>query len=143
MAYIYQGTSWSIGGTPPAGVGGPLAHFGKGISGSHNRYEGDASPTRPDLYEEGNDYMTKANQAQQLLDASPGDKITINTLTAFRQQRFKTQIANNPYVSPRSSIKHGERRTNCFATVLQRSLFWFACPARRLHVHLPIHGEPL
>lgn len=93
-----DGTSWSIGGTPPPGVGGPLAHFGKGISGSHNKYEGDASPTRPDLYEEGNDYKTKANQFQAMVDASPGGKVTINSLTAFRSQRFDEQIANNPYV---------------------------------------------
>jgi hypothetical protein len=92
-----DGTSWSIGGTPPPGVGGPLAHFGKGISGSHNKYEGDASPTRPDLYEEGNDYKTKANQFQDMIDASPGGKVTINSLTAFRSQRFDEQIANNPY----------------------------------------------
>lgn len=93
-----DGLSWSIGGQPPVGVGGPLARAGTGLNGLHNRYEGDASPTRPDLYEEGNNFKTKANQAQQLLDASPGDSITINSLTAFRSQRFNTQIANNPYV---------------------------------------------
>lgn len=40
-------TSWSIGG-PPSGSSliGP-----QGISGSHNKYESDVSPTRGDLYE--------------------------------------------------------------------------------------------
>lgn len=46
--------SWSIGGSTPAPlttltgglVGGP-----HGLIGSHNNYEADASPTRPDLYQ--------------------------------------------------------------------------------------------
>jgi hypothetical protein len=32
-----DGTSWSIGGTPGPGVGGPLSSLGNGISGSHNK----------------------------------------------------------------------------------------------------------
>lgn len=91
-----SGLAWSIGGTPtPAQAG--LLPGGNGISGSHNKYESDASPTRPDLYEEGNNYMTKANQFQQLIDISPGGEVTLDSLTAFRSQRFDTQIANNPY----------------------------------------------
>jgi hypothetical protein len=39
-------TSWSIGGPP-----GILGLGGNGLIGSHNKYEADASPTRPDLYE--------------------------------------------------------------------------------------------
>jgi hypothetical protein len=46
-------TSWSIGGPPPSDL---LSSVGllsqpQGISGSHNKYENDASPTRGDLYE--------------------------------------------------------------------------------------------
>jgi len=89
-------TSWSIAGTPPAGVGGPLSSKGNGLTGSHNKYEGDASPTRPDLYEAGNNYKTVGKQFQQMIDASPGS-VTIDSLTAFRSQRFDTQVANNPY----------------------------------------------
>ena len=56
---IFDGdlTSWSIGGPPPAGLlGSLLGSVGllgtpQGISGSHNKYEADVSPTRPDLYE--------------------------------------------------------------------------------------------
>lgn len=46
-------TSWSIGGRPPAGLLSSIGLLGKpqGISGSHNKYESDVSPTRPDLYE--------------------------------------------------------------------------------------------
>lgn len=90
-----SGLAWSIGGTPTAAQAG-LLPGGNGISGSHNKYEADASPTRPDLYEAGNDYMTVAKQFQQLIDASPGS-VTMESLTNFRSQRFDTQIANNPY----------------------------------------------
>ena len=90
-----SGLAWSIGGTPTAAQAG-LLPGGNGISGSHNKYESDASPTRPDLYEAGNDYMTVAKQFQQLIDASPGS-VTMESLTSFRSQRFDTQIANNPY----------------------------------------------
>ena len=38
----------------------------QGISGSHNKYESDVSPTRPDLYEYGNDYKVIVPQFQQL-----------------------------------------------------------------------------
>lgn len=48
--------SWSIGG-PDDRVSIPLNLLSEpqGISGSHNKYEGDASPTRGDLYVCGND----------------------------------------------------------------------------------------
>lgn len=46
-------TSWSIGGPPSSGLLSSIGLLGKpqGISGSHNKYEADASPTRPDLYQ--------------------------------------------------------------------------------------------
>lgn len=47
-------TSWSIGG-PTNLVGGLLGSLGgrsQGISGSHNKYETDGSPTRGDLYQQ-------------------------------------------------------------------------------------------
>lgn len=46
-------TSWSIGGPPTAGLLSSVGLLGapQGISGSHNKYESDVSPTRPDLYE--------------------------------------------------------------------------------------------
>jgi len=90
-----SGLAWSIGGVPSVAQAG-LLPGGNGISNSHNKYESDASPTRPDLYESGNDYECVASQFQQLIDASPGS-VTIDSLTEFRSQRFDTQIANNPY----------------------------------------------
>jgi hypothetical protein len=92
-------TAWSMGGTPPPGVGGLLAGNGKGLSGSHNKYESDASPTRPDLYDPSsgaNDYKTVASQFQELIDYCPGS-VTMECLTSFRSHRFDTQIARNPY----------------------------------------------
>ncbi|KAF2849730.1 Cloroperoxidase [Plenodomus tracheiphilus IPT5] len=88
--------NWSIGGTPSLAQGGVTGQLGNGLSGSHNKYEGDASPTRPDLYEADNNYRTVAAQFQQLIDASPGGVVTLDSLTAFRSQRFDTQIKNNP-----------------------------------------------
>lgn len=88
---------WSIGGTPPAGVGGLLAQGGNGLIGSHNKYENDVSPTRPDLYQVGNNYITQASQFQELIDVSPGGVVTLDSLTTHRSNRFDSSIANNPY----------------------------------------------
>lgn len=57
---VYDGdlTAWSIGGPNlalPAGPGG-LTAPPTGLIGSHNKYETDASPTMPDLYQYGNNY---------------------------------------------------------------------------------------
>ncbi|SMQ51784.1 unnamed protein product [Zymoseptoria tritici ST99CH_3D7] len=91
---------WSMGGTPPPGVGGLFASNGNGLSGSHNKYEGDASPTRGDLYDPASgadDYSTFANQFQDLINYCPGGTVDIDCLTAFRSHRFDVQVQNNPY----------------------------------------------
>lgn len=92
-----DGVSWSMGGTPSLAQGGPTGILGHGLIGSHNKYEGDGSPTRPDLYEAGNDYMTVTSQFQELINQSPGGEVTMDSLTAFRSYRIDKQIANNPY----------------------------------------------
>ncbi|KAF2821658.1 Cloroperoxidase [Ophiobolus disseminans] len=89
--------SWSIGGTPSLLQGGVTGVLGNGLIGSHNKYEGDASPTRPDLYQDGNNWMTVTKQFQELVDYSPGGQVTLESLTNFRSHRFDTQVANNPY----------------------------------------------
>ena len=38
--------TWSIGKAPPTVLGSPALGIGDGLSGSHNKYEGDASPGR-------------------------------------------------------------------------------------------------
>lgn len=90
-------TSWSIAGTPPAGVGGLLAQEGTGLVGSHNKYENDVSPTRPDLYESGNNYITGADAFQHMIDVSPGGLVTLDSLTTHRSNRWDRSLNNNPY----------------------------------------------
>lgn len=89
--------NWSMGGTPSLAQGGATGILGNGLVGSHNKYEGDASPTRPDLYQDGNNYKTVTAQFQDLINYSPGGQVTLNSLTSFRSHRFDQQIANNPY----------------------------------------------
>lgn len=89
--------NWSMGGKPSLAQGGVTGALGNGLIGSHNKYEGDASPTRPDLYESGNNWMTVTQQFQELINYSPGGQVTLDSLTSFRSHRFDTQIANNPY----------------------------------------------
>lgn len=87
---------WSIGGKPSLAQSGVTGILGNGLSGSHSKYETDASPTRPDLYQAGNNFKTVNQQFQELIDYSPGGQVTLDSLTAFRSHRFDTQIATNP-----------------------------------------------
>lgn len=50
---IFDGdlTSWSIGGPAPGIDLDGLLGVPQGLSGSHNKYENDVSPTRGDLYQ--------------------------------------------------------------------------------------------
>jgi hypothetical protein len=88
--------NWSIGGTPSLAQGGPTGILGNGLTGSHNKYEADASPTRPDLYQAGNNYKTVTSQFQELIDYSPGGVVTLESLTNFRSHRFDVQKQTNP-----------------------------------------------
>jgi len=88
--------NWSIGGTPSLAQGGVTGVLGNGLSGSHNKYEADASPTRPDLYQAGNNYKTVTSQFQELIDYSPGGVVTLESLTEFRSHRFDVQKQTNP-----------------------------------------------
>jgi Peroxidase, family 2 len=90
-----DGKQWSIGG-PVAG------YFGNGLIGSHDNYEADVSPTRPDLYQYGNDYQVITSQWEDLYSYQahlPNDQSNYNlaVLQEFRSKRFDQQIANNPY----------------------------------------------
>ena len=42
--------TWSIGGKQPQTITSPILGAGDGLSGSHNKYESDASPARGDYY---------------------------------------------------------------------------------------------
>jgi hypothetical protein len=80
--------SWSIGG-PDDRVSIPLNLLGQpqGISGSHNKYEGDASPTRGDLYVYGQDYDLILSRFQRLYDAGK----------AKNEYDFQESLNTNPY----------------------------------------------
>jgi hypothetical protein len=93
--------SWSIGGPAKAGLLslGGLLGTPQGISGSHNKYECDASPTRGDLYLNNNDFSMQMDQFKQLYDMGQanGDDYTLEVLNEFRSARFDHSVANNPY----------------------------------------------
>ncbi|CZT08092.1 uncharacterized protein RCO7_09573 [Rhynchosporium graminicola] len=97
-----DGLTWSIGGPSKANSGiaiGGLLGIPQGLSGSHNKYESDASPGRGDLYLKGNDFTLQMDQYQQLYDAGQanGDNYDLTVLTDFRSKRFDNSIQNNPY----------------------------------------------
>jgi hypothetical protein len=100
---IFDGdlTKWSIGG-PTTAVPGTLGLLGtpQGISGSHNKYESDVSPTRPDLYEYGNAYKLRIQQFQELFDMQSDPETAnydLSVLTPFRATRFQQSMSQNPY----------------------------------------------
>jgi hypothetical protein len=100
---IFDGdlTQWSIGGPTPY-VPGLVGLLGtpQGISGSHNKYEADVSPTRGDLYEYGNAYKVVISQFQQMFDLQKNPATAnydLSVLTPFRASRFQQSIQNNPY----------------------------------------------
>lgn len=95
-----DGFSWSIGGPSPALPGlAPLVGQPQGISGSHNKYECDASPGRGDLYQFGNDFTIQMDQYQQLYDMAiaNGDDVSMDLLNEFRSMRFDQSVKENPY----------------------------------------------
>lgn len=99
---IFDGNllSYSIGGPSPALInGGGLLGAPQGLSGSHNKYEGDVSPVRGDLFQYGNDYLSQVSQFAALyeLGQQNGNSIDLNVLTNYRVTRFQESVNNNPY----------------------------------------------
>ncbi|KAI1356737.1 hypothetical protein F5Y01DRAFT_321125 [Xylaria sp. FL0043] len=92
-------TSYSIGGPVPSllGLGGLLTEP-QGLSGSHNKYEGDASPIHGDLYQYRNN-LPQVSQFTALYELSQGngDSVDLGVLTEHRSQRFDQSVAENPY----------------------------------------------
>ncbi|EUC31640.1 hypothetical protein COCCADRAFT_6478 [Bipolaris zeicola 26-R-13] len=96
-------TSFSIGGKPKTGglLGGAISSLGllrepQGLSASHNRFEVDGSPTRSDLYSNGDPVSLNLDFFEQLLSMPLGKNgIDIPVLTAFRLDRTRHSIATN------------------------------------------------
>jgi Peroxidase, family 2 len=95
---------WSIGG--PGGGQNLLGNLGgllgtpQGISGSHNKYETDSSPTRGDLYQYGNDYslqMTQFKHLYGLQKDAANPNYNLDVMLQHRKWMFEQSVANNPY----------------------------------------------
>ncbi|KAK8909066.1 hypothetical protein ACHAPF_006883 [Botrytis cinerea] len=96
---------WSIGASPAQGQNILDNLFGllgapQGLIGSHNKYEGDTSPTRGDLFVYGNAWVLQMPHFQELFDLQP-DKATANydigIMSQLRQITFERSIRTNPY----------------------------------------------
>ncbi|KAL2064663.1 hypothetical protein VTL71DRAFT_3801 [Oculimacula yallundae] len=104
VAVLFDGDittlEWSIGG--PQDVG-PLQAgvFGKprGLSNSHNNYEGDASIGRPDAYlNNGNPTPLDLNRYRKAYEVGmANDRYTIDQFRGLFVDNIKTSIATNPY----------------------------------------------
>ncbi|RAL61490.1 hypothetical protein DID88_009419 [Monilinia fructigena] len=72
----------------------------QGLIGSHNKYEGDTSPTRGDLFVYGNSWKLQIPQFQELFDLQP-DAATANydirVMAQLRKITFERSVRTNPY----------------------------------------------
>ena len=97
--------SWSIGGVPPTNLLAPLGFLlgePTGLTGSHNKYEADVSPTRGDLYQTGNNHDLQMSQWQGLYALQDGktedtSDFNLDVLTGWRVTRFQQSLNENPY----------------------------------------------
>ncbi|KAI4157730.1 MAG: hypothetical protein LQ342_008048 [Letrouitia transgressa] len=97
-----DGNHFSIGGPPGKSlpvVGGLLGQP-RGISNAHNRFEGDASPARGDLYQFGEAYLTKMPFFQGLYDLggdAPNPNYDFELLGNYAVTRYHQSVSQNPY----------------------------------------------
>lgn len=90
--------SFSIGG-PDSRVS-TLGLLGQpqGLSGSHNKFEGDSSPTRDDLYLTGNNFDLDMKRFQALYDlGKEKDDYGLQLLSDQRYAQRQASIHENPY----------------------------------------------
>ncbi|CUA73372.1 hypothetical protein RSOLAG22IIIB_10763 [Rhizoctonia solani] len=92
---------WSIGGSPGGLVLPPLLSAPQGLSGSHNKYEGDSSPTRWDAYMNNGDGNTVNlayfKQLYNLLpESDPNANFNRDVIVKNRFTRFNTSVSENP-----------------------------------------------
>ncbi|KAI0201210.1 hypothetical protein F4808DRAFT_469865 [Astrocystis sublimbata] len=97
---------------PGFSIGGPSQHSQDilnglgllgtptGLSGSHNKYESDVSPTRGDLYVVGNSYHVQRDRFIEYWHAIPEDTLAPQQYTAlapFHKKRFIDSETENGY----------------------------------------------
>ncbi|KAL9067670.1 MAG: hypothetical protein Q9161_006752 [Pseudevernia consocians] len=95
------GDTWSIGGKQPQTLTSPIVGAGDGLSGSHNKYESDASPTRGDYYLYNGDVSSVKIPKFQALYALQNNSAVPNydlpTLITHRKYTFDNSLTTNPY----------------------------------------------
>lgn len=94
---------YSIGGATPLNqnILGGLGLLGtpQGLSGSHNKYESDASAARGDLYTSGNDYkldINRFNALYALQNASAAPSYDLSVWNKHRANMFEKSKNENP-----------------------------------------------
>ncbi|KAF8699332.1 Peroxidase, family 2, partial [Rhizoctonia solani] len=93
---------YSIGGSP-GGLNIPLLLSApQGLSGAHNKFESDGSPTRSDLYMNNGDASTMNLEYFKQLSAmkseeDPNANFDYDTMITHRANRFNTSVSENPH----------------------------------------------
>ncbi|KAG8723127.1 hypothetical protein FRC09_004639 [Ceratobasidium sp. 395] len=92
---------FSIGGSPGGDIMPPFIVLPQGLSGSHNKYETDASPGRGDYYLRNGDASSLDLKNFKSLYALQPDKgpsdYNLSVLTQHRRQTLDSSIQNNPH----------------------------------------------
>ncbi|KAG8796480.1 hypothetical protein FRC12_021113 [Ceratobasidium sp. 428] len=92
---------FSIGGSPGGDIMPPLIALPQGLSGSHNKYETDASPGRGDYYLHNGDASSldlKNFGSLYALQPDTGpSNYNLSVLTQHRRQTLDSSIKNNPH----------------------------------------------
>ncbi|KAF8699333.1 Peroxidase, family 2, partial [Rhizoctonia solani] len=102
---VYDGNpltpDWSVGGSPGGLVLPPLLSAPQGLSGSHNKYEGDASATRADAYMNNGDAsslnLTYFKQLYDLQPEGPGANFDYDVIIQHRASRRQDSVSTNPH----------------------------------------------
>ncbi|KAF7563561.1 heme-thiolate peroxidase [Stylonectria norvegica] len=93
--------TWSIGGAPKPALGLDILGKGDGLSGSHNKYEGDASPGRGDYYlYDGDVTSLKVSKFKALYDLAKDDEVpnyNLDVVTKHREFTLTQSKETNPY----------------------------------------------
>ncbi|KAJ7649159.1 Chloroperoxidase [Mycena rosella] len=102
LAQVYgsgDGVHFSIGGPPPPSLVPASLFDGQGLSGTHNTFEADSSPTRGDYYAfNGNNHDLQKPFFKSLLAANNNSNGLISGgIIDHRIERYDNSVATNPY----------------------------------------------